>query len=115
MACLEIGLDRAVVLDDGLGGNRAPRSRVEPSMTDRFTRDVLDSTEATHVILVAVVNDIPLPFVLDETGTIRPSGGSIFESFRADGTNRSARWPTRPSPRSGIGRWLTRGRPRRSS
>jgi lysophospholipase L1-like esterase len=102
----------AVVLNAGIGANRLLRRQVGPSMTSRFDRDVLSVADATHVLIMAGVNDIALPFVFGEerptaTGlvdglltlakkaqergirpilaTITPFAGSAFESFTAPG------------------------------
>lgn len=56
----------AVVINAGLGANRLSRPRVGPAMIDRFDRDVLATTEATHVVIMAGLNDIALPARLGE-------------------------------------------------
>jgi lysophospholipase L1-like esterase len=43
-------------------------------MTERFTRDVLSTAEATHVIIMGGINDIGLPAVL---GGPKPTAGEI--------------------------------------
>jgi lysophospholipase L1-like esterase len=63
---LTAGVDGAVVLNAGHGGNRLLRPVAGPSMTDRYARDVLTIHEATHVIILAGTNDIGLPHVLNE-------------------------------------------------
>jgi lysophospholipase L1-like esterase len=111
---LAAGAGGAVVLNAGLGGNRLLRAGVGPSVSDRFGRDVLGVAEATHVLILAGLNDIALPAVLGEPrpaaddiaaglmalaaraaqhgispvlGTITPVGGSRHESFAADGSD----------------------------
>lgn len=63
---LAAGLGHAVVLNAGHGGNRLLRPVAGPSMTDRYARDVLAVSEATHVIVGAGTNDIGLPPILGE-------------------------------------------------
>ena len=102
----------AVVLNAGIGANRLLRRQVGPSMTDRFDRDVLGVTGASHVVIMAGVNDIALPFVFGEqqptaaqlidglfalarrarragiqpiVGTVTPFGSSTFESVTSPG------------------------------
>ena len=109
---LGAGIDGAVVLNVGIGGNRLLRPVVGPSMRDRFDRDVLGVSEATHVLILAGTNDIALPSMLGQQrpaadeivgglralagraaehgvqpvlGTITPFGGSSLEAFLADG------------------------------
>jgi lysophospholipase L1-like esterase len=104
---LAAGVDGAVVVNAGISGNLLLRPRIGPSMTDRFVRDVIGVAEATHVVIMGGVNDIALPPRPDASqlidglfalagraqrrgiqpilGTITPFGGSIYESFRADG------------------------------
>jgi lysophospholipase L1-like esterase len=109
---LAAGIEGAVVLNAGIGGNRLLRPVIGPSMTDRFDRDVLGVAEATHVLILAGTNDIALPSMLGEKrptadevidglralagraarhgvqpmlGTITPFGGSSMDSFLADG------------------------------
>jgi lysophospholipase L1-like esterase len=109
---LGAGIDGAVVLNAGIGGNRLLRPVVGPSMRDRFDRDVLGVVEATHVLILAGTNDIALPSMLGQErpaadeivgglralagraaehgvqpvlGTITPFGGSSLEAFLADG------------------------------
>jgi lysophospholipase L1-like esterase len=109
---LAAGVEGAVVLNAGIGGNRLLRPLVGPSMTDRFDRDVLGVGEATHVLILAGTNDIALPSMLGEPrpaaddiidglralarravrhgvqpvlGTITPFGGSSIDAFLADG------------------------------
>ena len=109
---LAAGVEGAVVLNAGIGGNRLLRPVIGPSMTDRFDRDVLGVAEATHVLILAGTNDIALPSMLGEKrptadeiidglralagraarhgvqpvlGTITPFGGSSMDSFLADG------------------------------
>jgi lysophospholipase L1-like esterase len=109
---LGAGIDGAVVLNAGIGGNRLLRPVVGPSMTDRFDRDVLGVAEATHVLILAGTNDIALPSMLGERrpaageivdglwslarravaggvrpmlATITPFGGAAMEAFQADG------------------------------
>jgi lysophospholipase L1-like esterase len=109
---LAAGIDGAVVLNAGIGGNRLLRPLAGPSMTDRFDRDVLGVGEATHVLILAGINDIALPSMLGEPrpaadeiidalralgrravrhgvqpvlGTITPFGGSSIDAFLADG------------------------------
>jgi lysophospholipase L1-like esterase len=109
---LGAGIDGAVVLNAGIGGNRLLRPVVGPSMRDRFDRDVLGVGEATHVLILAGTNDIALPSMLGQErpaadeivgglralagraaehgvqpvlGTITPFGGSSLEAFLADG------------------------------
>jgi lysophospholipase L1-like esterase len=106
------GIDGAVVLNAGIGGNRLLRPVVGPSMTDRFDRDVLGVAEASHVLILAGTNDIALPSMLGQQrpaadeiieglrtlarravgaglqpvlGTISPFGGSSMDAFLADG------------------------------
>ena len=73
------GIDDAVVLNAGIGGNRLLRPVLGPSMTDRFDRDVLDLGEATHVLILAGTNDIALPLML---GGKRPAAGDIIDGLR---------------------------------
>ena len=109
---LAAGVEGAVVLNAGLGGNRLLRPVVGPSMTDRFDRDVLGVAEATHVLILAGTNDIALPSMQGEPlpvaaeiigglralarraaghgvqpvlGTITPFGGSSMAAFLTDG------------------------------
>ncbi len=77
---LAAGTDGAVVLNAGIGGNRLLTPRVGPSMTDRFDRDVLGVTDATHVLILAGTNDIALPAMLGEK---RPTAGDIVDGLRA--------------------------------
>jgi lysophospholipase L1-like esterase len=77
---LAAGLDRAVVLNAGIGGNRLLTRRVGPSMTDRFDRDVLGVAEASHALILAGTNDIALPALLGEK---RPSADDIIDGLRA--------------------------------
>lgn len=63
---LAAGAGNATVLNAGHGGNRLLRPVPGPSMTDRYARDVLAVTEATHVIILGGTNDIGLPPVLGE-------------------------------------------------
>ena len=77
---LAAGLDNAVVLNAGLGGNRVLRPMAGPSMTDRYARDVLDITEATHVIILGGINDIGLPLTLGEP---RPAAKEITDGLLA--------------------------------
>jgi lysophospholipase L1-like esterase len=77
---LAAGLDNAVVLNAGLGGNRVLRPVAGPSMTDRYARDVLDITEATHVIILGGINDIGLPSTLGEP---RPAAKEITDGLLA--------------------------------
>ena len=73
------GIDDAVVLNAGIGGNRLLRPVMGPSMTDRFDRDVLGVGEATHVLILAGTNDIALPSML---GGKRPAAGDIIDGLR---------------------------------
>ena len=77
---LAASADDAAVLNLGIGGNRLLRPRVGPSMTERFARDVLGVAEATHVLILAGVNDIALPAVL---GQERPAADDIVTGLRA--------------------------------
>ncbi|CAO5183392.1 Lysophospholipase L1-like esterase [Frankia sp. AiPs1] len=101
------GIGDAIVLNAGIGANRLLKPGVGPSMIDRFDRDVLGITEATHVVIMAGINDIAGPdhpsadditqglFTLADRarnhgiqailGTITPFGASVYASFRADG------------------------------
>jgi lysophospholipase L1-like esterase len=72
------GVDGAVVLNAGLGGNLLLRTYVGLSMKDRFARDVLGVAEASHVVIMAGVNDIALPAVL---GYARPAAGDIVDGL----------------------------------
>ena len=108
---LAAGVEGAVVLNAGIGGNRLLRPVIGPSMTERFDRDVLGVPEATHVLILAGTNDISLPSMLGERrpvadeivyglralarraarhgvqpvlGTITPFGGSSIDAFPAD-------------------------------
>jgi len=74
------GHDGAVVLNAGIGGNRLLTPRVGPSMTDRFDRDVLGVTEATHVLILGGTNDIVLPALLGEK---RPAADDIIDGLRS--------------------------------
>lgn len=109
---LAAGAAQAVVLNAGIGGNQLLRAGVGPSMTERFERDVLDVPEATHVVILAGINDIALASILEVPaprpadlldglfalaqraaargikpvlGTITPFGASLYESFVAPG------------------------------
>lgn len=109
---LAAGLGNAIVLNAGYGGNRVLRPVAGPSMTDRYARDVLAVTEATHVIIMGGTNDIGLPVTLGEPrptpieitdgllslarrahdrgiqpvlATIPPILASRYENFLADG------------------------------
>jgi lysophospholipase L1-like esterase len=77
---LAAGVEGAVVLNAGIGGNRLLRPVIGPSMTDRFDRDVLALPEATHVLILAGTNDISLPSMLGER---RPAAGEIVDGLRA--------------------------------
>ena len=77
---LAAGLDNAVVLNAGHGGNRLLRPVAGPSVTDRYARDVLAVTEATHVIMLAGTNDIGLPALLGES---RPAPAEIVNCLLA--------------------------------
>ena len=77
---LAAGLGDAVVLNAGHGGNRLLRPAAGPSMTDRYARDVLAITEATHVIILAGTNDIGLPLLL---GQPRPAPDEIVSGLLA--------------------------------
>jgi lysophospholipase L1-like esterase len=77
---LAAGLGNAVVLNAGHGGNRLLRPVAGPSMTDRYARDVLAITEATHVIILAGTNDIGLPPILGES---RPTPTMIVNGLLA--------------------------------
>ncbi len=115
---LAAGLGNAVVLNAGHGGNRLLRPVAGPSMTDRYARDVLTITEATHVIILAGTNDIGLPLMLGQSrpapdeivsgllalagrahdrgirpvlATIPPILASRYEFFLADGTEHTRR------------------------
>ena len=77
---LAAGLGNAVVLNAGHGGNRLLRPVAGPSMTDRYARDVLAITEATHVIVLAGTNDIGLPLLL---GQSRPEPDEIVNGLLA--------------------------------
>jgi GDSL-like Lipase/Acylhydrolase family len=108
---LAAGIDDAVVLNAGIGGNRLLRPVVGPSMTDRFDRDVLGVGEATHVLILAGTNDIALPSML---GQERPAADEIIDGLLA-----LAGRPGRPrrfrSARLGLrpGGWRAPGRRRR--
>jgi lysophospholipase L1-like esterase len=75
---LASGIDGAVVLNAGLGGNRLLRSQVGPPMTERFGRDVLSVPEATHVIIMGGLNDLGLPAIV---GGPRPTAGEIIDAL----------------------------------
>ena len=77
---LAAGVEGAVVLNAGIGGNRLLRPVIGPSMTDRFDRDVLGVPEATHVLILAGTNDISLPSMLGER---RPAADEIVDGLRA--------------------------------
>jgi lysophospholipase L1-like esterase len=77
---LGAGVDGAVVLNAGIGGNRLLQPVVGPPMRDRFDRDVLGVGEATHVLILAGTNDIALPSML---GQERPAAGEIVGGLRA--------------------------------
>jgi len=72
------GTGDAAVLNAGYGGNRLLRPVAGPSMTDRYARDVLAITEATHVIILGGTNDIGLPLMLGEP---RPAPGDIINGL----------------------------------
>jgi lysophospholipase L1-like esterase len=72
------GMSDAVVINAGLGANRLLRPRVGPALVDRFDRDVLGTAEATHVVIMAGLNDIALPAVLGEQ---RPAPEEIVEGL----------------------------------
>jgi len=77
---LAAGFDDAVVLNAGHGGNRLLRPVAGPSMTDRYARDVLAITEATHVVILGGTNDIGLPPLLGES---RPAPAEIVNGLLA--------------------------------
>ena len=77
---LAAGFDDAVVLNAGHGGNRLLRPVAGPAMTDRYARDVLAITEATHVIILGGTNDIGLPPLLGES---RPTPAEIVNGLLA--------------------------------
>jgi lysophospholipase L1-like esterase len=89
---LAAGVEGAVVLNAGIGGNRLLRPVVGPSMTNRFDRDVLGAGEATHVLILAGTNDIALPSMLGEK---RPAAGDIIDGLRGL-ARRAARRGVRP-------------------
>jgi lysophospholipase L1-like esterase len=89
---LAAGLDGAVVLNAGLGGNRLLRPQVGPPMTGRFARDVLGFAEATHVIIMGGLNDIGLPAML---GGPRPTAAQIADAL-FDLARRASRHGIRP-------------------
>jgi len=72
------GIGEAAVLNAGYGGNRLLRTVAGPSMTDRFARDVLAITEATHVIILGGTNDIGLPLMLREP---QPTADAIINGL----------------------------------
>src|SRR5262249_31175883 len=49
-----------------LSANRLLRPRFGPAMVDRVERDVLATAEATHVVIMAGINDIIVPDVTGE-------------------------------------------------
>lgn len=93
------------VLNAGIGGNRLLGPLFGPTLPDRFSRDVLGTREATHLLLLAGLNDIPLGAAAAEItdalfalarraekhgvrpiiGTLTPMMGSVYETFRAAG------------------------------
>jgi lysophospholipase L1-like esterase len=75
---LAAGMAGGVVLNAGLSGNRLLRALVGPAMTDRFPRDVLSVAEATHVVVMAGINDLGLPGVL---GQRRPGAGELLDGL----------------------------------
>ena len=77
---LAAGFGHAVVLNAGHGGNRLLRPVAGPSMTDRYARDVLAITEATHVVILGGTNDIGLPLLL---GQSRPASDEIVNGLLA--------------------------------
>ena len=93
------GIDGAVVLNAGIGGNRLLRPRVGPSMTDRFDRDVFGVAEASHVVIMGGVNDIALPALLGER---RPSAGDIIDGL--------LRWPTERNGAASSQSWAPSSR-----
>lgn len=101
------GIRDAAVLNAGIGANGLLRPGIGPSMTERFARDVLIVSEATHVVILAGSNDIASPDrpaageivggltrlarrarergILPVLGTIPPFGASIYPAFRTAG------------------------------
>jgi lysophospholipase L1-like esterase len=77
---LAAGAGNAIVLNAGHGGNRLLRPVSGPSMSDRYARDVLAVTEATHVIILGGTNDIGLPSILGEP---RPTPEEIVHGLLA--------------------------------
>jgi len=102
----------AVVLNAGISGNRVLRPGFGPSMTGRFTRDVLSIPETTHVVIMGGLNDLGAPTVLGGPrptaseltagllslarraaghgiqpvlGTVTPLLASVYEPYRAPG------------------------------
>jgi lysophospholipase L1-like esterase len=116
---LAAGVDSAVVLNAGIGGNGVVRGVFGPPMTDRFDRDVLTVAGVTHVLIMGGLNDIslddpshagarPAPATLvgallslagrarergvrPVLGTITPAGGSPYEPFWAEGVEATRR------------------------
>ncbi|SEL60011.1 GDSL-type esterase/lipase family protein [Streptacidiphilus jiangxiensis] len=94
-----------VVLNAGIGGNRLLGPLFGPTLPDRFDRDVLGVPEATHLLLMAGLNDLPAGATAPEItavlfdlatraqqhgirpvlGTLTPMMGSVYETFRAAG------------------------------
>jgi lysophospholipase L1-like esterase len=94
-----------IVLNAGIGGNRLLGPLFGPTMTERFTRDVLGIPEATHVAIMGGINDIGMGSTAGDItealfalahraqehgvqpilGTLTPMLGSLYEMFRADG------------------------------
>ncbi|GLY77456.1 GDSL-type esterase/lipase family protein [Actinoallomurus iriomotensis] len=102
---LSAGIEGAVVLNAGIGGNRLLGPLFGPTMTERFTRDVLGVPEVTHVLIMGGLNDLAMGSTAGDItaalfalarrtqehgaqpilGTITPVGGSTYEMFQADG------------------------------
>jgi lysophospholipase L1-like esterase len=97
------GLADTVVLNAGIGGNRLLGSLFGPTMSERFTRDVVP--EATHLLLMGGLNDVGVGASADDIaaalfalarrarerglqpvlGTLTPIMASVHEMFRAPG------------------------------
>ncbi|MDH6143774.1 lysophospholipase L1-like esterase [Kitasatospora sp. GP30] len=93
------------VLNAGIGGNRLLGPLFGPTLPDRFARDVLGTREATHLLLLAGLNDLAFGATAAEItdalfalarlaeehgirpilGTLTPMMGSVYEPFRAAG------------------------------
>ncbi|MFD8330713.1 GDSL-type esterase/lipase family protein [Streptomyces lydicus] len=93
------------VLNAGIGGNRLLGALFGPTLPHRFSREVLGTQEATHLLLLAGLNDVAFGATAAEItdalftlarraeehgirpilGTLTPMMGSVYETFRTAG------------------------------